>query len=177
MRVTQETVNGFSAYVLDNGILRVVVLPQLGGKIISFYRIESRNEWLLGWPHPAQPPRVPRYGEGFEEYGPSGFDECFPTVAPCLYPQTQGAPLLLPDHGELWSSVSKVSQPSDAFTVSVNGAALPYVFSRSITLHDSTVRFHYEVENRGTSAFHYLWSAHPLLRVVEGDEIFLPQGV
>ena len=47
-----ETVSGrsFDRIILDNGVARVVVLPDLGGKIISLVRIASWREYLISLP-------------------------------------------------------------------------------------------------------------------------------
>jgi hypothetical protein len=177
MTITEEKISGLRALALSNAVLRLVVVPQLGGKIISMCRIDSGNEWLLPPKNPEQPLRMPRYGDGFEQHWAYGFDECFPTVAACLYNMDERVPLLIPDHGELWSSPWELSLPGDPSVVLAKGIALPYLFTRSITLHDSTARFDYTLENTGDSTFQYLWSAHPLLRVFEGDQILLPENV
>src|SRR3954468_22438354 len=174
MTISQETIDGFAAYSLSNGELRLVMIPQLGGKIISMCRLDTGHEWLLQGKHPLA---AVSFGSNFEEHSPSGFDECFPTVKACIYKGGEYDGVLLPDHGELWTSSWDVVSTQPAFTLATRGTALPYRFSRRITVHDSTVRLHYELENTGGSAFHYLWSAHPLLRVNKGDRIVLPRDV
>ena len=42
--------HGFGRIVLDNGVARVVVLPDLGGKIISLVRIATGREYLISLP-------------------------------------------------------------------------------------------------------------------------------
>jgi hypothetical protein len=89
---------------LDNGAVRAVVLPEIGGKMISLMRVASGREFLLLPPlHAPHPYPRPLYGDLFEKHGTNGFDECLPTIAPCKYPGNGPAGDPLPDHGELWS--------------------------------------------------------------------------
>src|SRR5258708_31009500 len=75
------------AIVVDNGSLRLTVVPELGGKIVSLIRNESGYEYLLQPPDPEREYRPCNYAARFEEYRPSCFDECLHTCAPCLYPE------------------------------------------------------------------------------------------
>lgn len=157
--------------VLENGLLRLTVLPELGAKLGSLLCLGDGREHLL------QPPEHPRrraaYGAPFEQYDTSGFDECFPTVGAC---PTRGSSL--PDHGELWAVPWTVTEQGQTFlTTEVAGRAFPYLFSRRLSLRESQVQLEYRVRNTGDTAFPYLWSAHPLLRVVPGDRIRLPDEV
>ena len=37
------------------------------------------------------------------DYDASGFDECFPTIGACAYPEAPWQGVIAPDHGELWT--------------------------------------------------------------------------
>src|SRR5438552_6543784 len=58
------------AIVLDNGLLRLTVVPELGGKIVSLVRIESGNEFLLQPPEPKRAYRPRSHGAKFDDYAP-----------------------------------------------------------------------------------------------------------
>jgi hypothetical protein len=85
---------------LDNGILRLLPLRELGGKIVSLVRQESRYEYLLQ-KGPDREYRRPVHGDNFEDSSTNGFDECLPTVAKCLYPEKPFLGNALPDHGDV----------------------------------------------------------------------------
>ena len=62
------------------------------------------REWL--WRNDKLPYRTPLDGASYGATADTGgYDECFPTIAPCHLPPdvpVYGG-LALPDHGELWS--------------------------------------------------------------------------
>lgn len=52
---TEWTYRGLDAVLIENELLRVVVLPQLGGKIWSI--VDKRRDCELLWHHPRVGPR------------------------------------------------------------------------------------------------------------------------
>jgi len=109
-----------------------------------------------------------------------GWDECFPTVAPCPVPGAPPGTPLLPDHGELWGApwISSVYDSSEGTTLagSAKGTVFPYEFHRQITLdpQEPVVRFRYLLRHTGDRPFPWIWSAHPLLNVQPGSVLTLP---
>src|SRR6266704_2926353 len=100
--ICQTRIASRDAIVVDNGSLRLTVVPELGDKIVSLIRNASGHEYLL---QPADPERAYRprsFGDKFEDYEQWGFDECLPTVAECLYPEEPFLAYELPDHGDVW---------------------------------------------------------------------------
>lgn len=158
--------------VLENEQLHLTFLPELGGKLCSLQSASRGREHLLQ--PPERPWRAAGYGDSFADYDTSGWDECFPTVGVC----TMDDGTELPDHGELWAVPwDVVEESSTAVTMQVAGRALPYQVRRRVTLDGARVRFDYTVSHHGEQPFSYIWSAHPLLQVEEGDRIRLPDGV
>src|SRR6201981_547220 len=99
----RQTLQGsFDAFVLDNALLRLTIMPELGGKIVSLIRLASGREFLLQPPEPERAYRRRSYGGSFEVSETSGFDECAPTVAECQYPEEPFLARRLPDHGDIW---------------------------------------------------------------------------
>src|SRR5437588_899468 len=78
--ITEDAVGGFRRVTMDNRTVRVRFLPELGAKMTSLVRIASGHEFLL---QPQRPLRRPKYGDPFEAFDTSGFDECLPTVSAC----------------------------------------------------------------------------------------------
>ena len=65
----RQTMHGsFDALVMDNAVLRLTVVPELGGKIASLIRLESGHEYLLQPPEPERADRARSYGDNFEDY-------------------------------------------------------------------------------------------------------------
>jgi hypothetical protein len=158
---------------LSEGDWVVKLLPELGGKI---YSIRWLGRELLAV-NPRKPLRCAQYAAPYAEYDASGFDECFPTIGPCQYPDYPWAGTELPDHGELWSLSWTDQIQDDACHLQVHGVRLPYTFSKSISFAENgAIRFHYRVSNHNPFPLQYLWSAHPLLAPQPGMRILLPHG-
>src|SRR3954467_8091840 len=95
--------------VLQNNLIRLELLPDVGGKVTSLVYLPSNHEFIFQPPEPQKGYRVPGYGSLFKDFDNSGFDECVPTVAACLYPEEPFRNEQLPDHGEVWSVPWSVS--------------------------------------------------------------------
>lgn len=167
----------FEALVFDNDVLRLTIVPELGGKIVSLIRLESGYDFLLEPPEGERAYRTRSYGAKFEDYETSGFDECAPTVAECLYPEEPFLKRPLPDHGDIWSSPSEAEIEGEQIGLTTHLRSLPLRFTKKVQLHESAVRLDYEATNLSQSGVKFLWSAHPLLRIESGAEILLPKEV
>jgi galactose mutarotase-like enzyme len=168
---------GLEAVVIENGLLRLTVVPQLGGKIVSLVRCESGHEFLLQPHESTQAYQLPIYGDRFGEYESSGFDDCLPTVAECFYPEEPFLSRQLPDHGDVWCLPAKVEAFEDQINLTTVLRSLPLRFTRTVRLQGNQVRLDYEATNLSESTVKFLWSAHPLLKVEPAAEIILPQEV
>ncbi|MBS1726187.1 MAG: hypothetical protein JST51_05650 [Armatimonadetes bacterium] len=160
---------GFTAYRLSNDAFELLVVPEIGGKIVSLKRPDGR-EWL--WRNPYLRQQKPIYGESFVQlHDTGGWDECFPTVNPC----TLANGVQLPDHGELVTQAWQVDQSTDqSISLAVEGVRLDYRFSRSISLDDDGFSLTYHIENRSHQDLPFLWCAHPLFAIEPGMTIHLP---
>lgn len=167
----------FDVVVIENTFLRLTIVPELGGKIVSLIRLESGHECLLQPPEPERAYRARSYGDSFEAYETSGFDDCAPTVAECLYPEEPFLANRLPDHGDIWCLPSAIETAGEQIRLTTSLRSLPLRFTRKIKLQENTVRLDYEATNLRQSSVKFLWSAHPLLRVEPGAEIILPPEI
>jgi galactose mutarotase-like enzyme len=175
--VRKTRLGSLDAFVLDNGLLSLTAVPELGGKIVSLVRKKTGHEYLL---QPADPERAYRRrscGDKFEDYGPCGFDECLPTVAACLYPEEPFAASKLPDHGDVWCLPSSIETVAEQIRLTTSLKSLPLRFTKEVQLRENTLRIGYEATNLSQSSVKFLWSAHPLLTVEPGAEIILPPEV
>ena len=175
--IRQTRVGWVDAFIVDNGLLRLTVLPELGGRIVSMVRLESGYEYLLQPPDPERAYRQRSYGDRFEDYERGGFDECAPTVAECLYPEEPFLASQLPDHGDVWCLPSEVEVVGKEIRLTSSIRSLPLRFRKRVQLQENTVKLDYEVTSLSQSIVKFLWSAHPLLRVEPGAEIILPPEV
>ena len=173
MKWDQTDIGDLTCLSLSEKDWEVQVIPDLGAKISS---IRWRGRELLA-ANPRKPLRRAQYAAGYAEYDASGFDECFPTIGPCLYPAYPWAGTQLPDHGELWPLPWSYQLQNNACELQVHGIRLAYTFSKTISFGDTdAIRFHYRLSNPTAFGLHYLWSAHPLLALQPGMRILLPHG-
>jgi len=166
--------HGFQALVLENRELRVVILPEMGGKIWSILAKRHNREML--WHNPRMAPRPAPYGAAYDNWFCGGWDEVFPND----YPVTiDGEPY--PDHGEIWSMPMtwRVAERSDAavtIALEQRGIAIPTRYRKLITLRDgeADLRVRYEITNEGASPLDAHLKLHPALPLAPGARLHLP---
>ena len=161
---------GFKVYVLQNQNLEIALVPELGAKIISLINRQTGREWMS---RPADGRKLSRnrIGDDFAGSTLVGWDECLPTIAPCVWKNRK-----LPDHGEVWSVPWAVDE--EAFTqavlkTSVVLAVSPFRFERSITLRGNEIQLNYKLENTSDESEEFLWAMHPLVTIYPGDTLEL----
>lgn len=165
---------------LRGGGSRVVIVPSLGGKIAEMEL--GGRQWL--WRSDVIPYAMPEDGASYVETADSGgYDECFPTVAPCRVPTwIRGfGGLELPDHGELWTQSPTVdvrtSATGQCAVTTWTGQRMPYRFVREVRVTPSgDVEFVYEATNTGSERMPFIWSAHPLLPLTSETRLELPHA-
>lgn len=158
------------ALCLESDLTRVVIVPELGAKIVSLFDKTHQHEWLAP---PMRPLKPTSYGANFVSQDMSGWDEMLPTINACDY---QG--IHLPDHGEVWSIPWQVEQTADAAILSVNGVALSYRLTRSAALVASNcLELQYSLANTGDRSFQYLYAAHPQFNADEYTRLVLPSDI
>ena len=179
MTVTRGATDGFETVEVNTGALSLCLIPELGGKINSLRDLRSGREWL--WRHPRLPYRRAAANSSYVAVADTGgWDECFPTVAPCDYPSAPWAGAALTDHGELWSQMPALEVSVGADTVSLNtrwtGVALRYQFERQVraAAGSGRLRVDYTIANQGQAPLQFIWSLHPLLAIEPGMQLRLP---
>jgi galactose mutarotase-like enzyme len=145
----------------------VRVIPQLGCKIVEIYDLENDHEWL--WSDKSRPIKAANYGDQYDLYDISGFDECFPNIGISQDPKNIG--VTLPDHGEIWSLPWDVTDEVNGVSATVLGKLFDYRFSRKLSLKSNKLAIEYSVSNIGNSELTYMWSAHPLFAIDENMKI------
>lgn len=168
--ILENTWHEFPAITLENELLRVVMVPELGAKIVSFFDKAHQHEWIVP---PMRRLRHTTYGADFVSQDMSGWDEMMPTIVSCSVDGVR-----YPDHGEVWSLPWKVEKATGEVILAVAGVAWPYSFSRSAKLiAPDCLELGYTIKNNGGSAFPYLWAAHPQFAVDGSVRILLPPEV
>jgi galactose mutarotase-like enzyme len=179
LSVAHSTTNGFDTVHVNTGALSLALMPELGGKISSLRVLRTGREWL--WRHPRMAYQRVSHGSSYiTKADTGGWDECFPSVAPCEYPTPPWAGAALQDHGELWSQPATLDVMEGADGVQLRtrwrGIALPYTFERMLKLTDNSarLRLEYAVANDADAPMQFIWSAHPLLAIEPGMRLLLP---
>ena len=162
---------GFNLFALGNQEVEIVVVPELGAKIVSLKNLRTGREWM--W-HPPGGLKLFRNspGDDFSASPLVGMDECLPTIVPCSWRGRE-----LPDHGEVWSVpwvVNDSAKESGVLKTSVVLNYSPFEIERTIELHENEIHLNYRLRNRSAVEECYLWAMHPLLRLVAGDQLELP---
>jgi hypothetical protein len=171
-RITTDTLQGLTRLNIENDKLKLGILPEIGAKMISIIDTKTGREFIsLSGRHF----RSPVYGSDYGDYDISGFDECFPTLGGCHYPEGPWAGTVVPAHGELWSQPWNSQIQNDKVVLSVCSVRFAYEFKKTVSLDDDKILIHYELKNLSSSDFRYLWSAHPLLAITPESRILLPK--
>lgn len=158
---------------LECGEYRVVVCPDAGAKITS---IQDPDGAELLW-HDDRPIRTRRYGDDYAVQNHGGWDECFPTIAPCLYPFHPWEGVELPDHGELWTQPWHWERVEEGIHTWVYGVRFSYRFDRWVRSHpDRGLRIEYRLENLVPYSQMGLWSAHALFAAEADTQVLLPES-
>jgi hypothetical protein len=144
----------------------------LGAKIISLVNRQTGREWMSC---PAGGRRLfrNRLGDDFARSTLVGWDECLPTIAPCVHKGRS-----LPDHGEVWSvpwTIDLQAFKRGELKTSVALAVSPFRFERAITLEGNEIHLRYQLESLSNEPEQYLWAMHPLVPVCPGDALELTQ--
>ena len=171
MKADTLTVSGLQALRLSEHDMEAVVLPGLGAKVWS---LRWQGHELLAH-NPIRPLRPARYGAPYSEFDASGFDECLPTIGPCLYPEYPWQNVEAPDHGEVWSIPWSWRMDQDELHLQCRGVRFAYDFYKSLSVPaPGCLRLSYALVNRAPVPFKFLWSSHPLLALEPGMRIHLP---
>ena len=170
--------NNLEHVSLENEFIKVVFLPQIGGKMIKFINKKTETNFLLDPQNNGKGYKKAFHGAPFQNYDVSGFDECFPTVEACTIQSKLGSNISFPDHGQLWSKPWHYKITDDETLIrTAKGINWDYSFSKKVHLEENRFVIDYLVENNEAEPLPYIWAAHPLLNIEEGDEIYLTDEI
>ncbi len=164
---------GVEAIILENGALRAIVLPSVGGKIASIYRKDKEFELLFQNKSSAY--KKAKIYEAFEKYDASGFDDAFPTIDACLA-EVGGGQVPYPDHGEIWSAEFIYKLVGKKAVLSYDSAILPYRYTKSVWLEGDSVKLEYSIKNTGREEFPCIWAMHCLMNCEKDMRLIFPEG-
>jgi galactose mutarotase-like enzyme len=167
---------GAEAIELVSNDLRLIILPDWGGRIVSITpRTSPDTEILL------QPvlDRIPCRAEDthYSANQSWGWDDLFPSISPCTIHDPELGEIVIPDHGELWSKKVQISYNEQECTLTTKGQILPYYFEKKLLPLQNGIRIEWMLKNISVHSFPYLWSAHPLFTLNSDTIVRVPPGV
>ena len=157
---------GWRALTLTNGELAVTLLPDKGGDIVEFVRVDGGLDALFhapwGLQPPGSPPRDGSEGHAFlENYG-GGWQTLFPSAGdPTTY---RGA--AVPFHGEVatlpWRVRGVGEEDAAEVSLDVECRATPWRLARTLRLDAGTATLVVEetATNTGDDVAHAVWGHH-----------------
>ena len=170
--IYKDIFKGIESIVLENKLLKVVVLPSIGGKIASIYNKEKDFELLFQNKNSEY--KHPKLNDDFAEYDASGFDDAFPTID-LSEVNYCGKKVSYPDHGEIWSSSLDYKLSADDVELFLQSSILPYYYKKTISLSDENLNIEYHIKNTGTETFPCIWAMHCLVNCEENMELTFPK--
>ncbi|NBD24232.1 DUF4432 family protein [Paenibacillus glycinis] len=171
----QSDIEGRRAWTGGTDELSVTVVPELGAKAVSLLNRKTGREWL--WSS-GKPLGNRGFGSAFGDSDECGWDEMFPGIRACEYPEDPWRGEPVPDHGEAWTLAWSAAADERGLTCAVNGKRFPYALEKRYSFPDAhTLRIDYTAINHSAHPFSFLWAAHPLMRASEGMRLRVPDGL
>ena len=170
--IYKNVFKGIESIVLENKILKIVLLPSIGGKIASIYNKEKDFELLFQ--NKNNEYSHPKLNDNFAEFDASGFDDAFPTID-ISEVNYCGEKIIYPDHGEIWSSSLDYKISADQVELFLQSAILPYYYKKTISLNNESLNIKYHIENTATQPFPCIWAMHCLVNCEENMELTFPK--
>ena len=170
-RITSDwSYRGFQAWVIENQLLRITVIPGIGAKVHEMI-FKPLDRDLL-YHHPRVELRSPVFGANVDNWWTGGIDEAIPTGFPCTVDGED-----LPYLGEVWSLPWQAEQTGPTTVrFSRDGVISPFTIERTMELRpgEPFVRQHHAITNTGTAPLRFLWGIHPGLPIGPATRIQIP---
>lgn len=172
-KINEQDQGGLRAIVVENDMLRVVILPEAGGRIWQICYKPLATDLL--WNNPQILPSRKPLGSHFDDTWAGGWDD--------LFPNDQEATINgedYPDHGELWTGswdAEGFSSEGEAritlsFTTPISGIEI----EKTIFMGENgRLRLQHRLTNKGQRPFPFLWKLHPALRVTPAHRLDFPK--
>ena len=170
---TDWNFHGLRAVILENRLLRVIVLPEAGGKIWQITHKPSDADFL--WNNPRVTPARMPINSRYDDVWSGGWDELFPNDEAVLIDGES-----YPDHGELWTGQWQAEPFSSGEKVGVHLrfitpiSAIAVEKTLELKRDAAQIEIRYGLRNSGTTRLPFLWKLHPALAVSEHHRIDFP---
>jgi len=171
---TSAVVDGVPGLAITCDRLRLTLVPAAGAKIRDLVHVPSGENLL--WRNPRVPLRPTYAGAAFDDVWCGGWDELFPTDAPCEIGQNT-----FHDHGDLWFAPWEWRvEEDDGETATVGlrayAVSLPCLMERWLTVRRDSleIRFRHRLTNLGRQPVQFFWNLHVAHAIDPSSRIGLP---
>jgi hypothetical protein len=175
VRMTRGTAEGFETVVLENPLLRAVIVPSLGGRVWELEDRMRARQWI--WHRPDVPLEKSPIGAVYDDVWAGGWEELFPNDAHGTFEGRQ-----LPDHGEWWATPWSVKDPHGGDESDVTLSADLRIVRAHCTKQfrlardRATLSVTYRIRSAEPAPFHFLFKQHLPIVLAAGCRLLLPGG-
>lgn len=154
---------------LRNDTLEVIVLPEVGAKILSLKSPHTGQEFL--WQNPRIAPQPYPIEANFDNYWCGGWDDAFPTCETCSH---NGE--VYPNLGELRSVSWFVErhEPASLVRLSAAGPISPIRAEKEIRLTRASVEMTFTISHLGHTPIEFIWGTHPAYSIFPDSILHIP---
>lgn len=172
--MTEIIYKGRQGLVLENNRYRTIILPELGGKVASFYSKEYSFE-LVYASTSDHLSLVDKYGD-FGASNPCGIDDCWPNIDASVG-HYGGHKINYPDHGDTWFRPFERDITDHGLLLTLQSDLLPYIYEKRYKLTDDQLTISHRIINTGDHPIEGFYTFHGLM-VCEADmEFIFPKDV
>jgi galactose mutarotase-like enzyme len=161
------------AIKLENDVLKIIVIPSMGGKVASIYRKDKKFELLFQ--NKEEIYRKPKVYDEFFKYDASGFDDAFPTIDEGNV-RIGEKNVIYPDHGEIWAASFTYEIKGKKVECMYQSEIIDYKYKKTFSLLDDILTIEYEIVNTGVDEFPCIWAMHNLMVCEEDMELIFPEN-
>jgi hypothetical protein len=167
MPISHTQWDGIRAAVLENEVLRAVVVPAIGGRVVSLVHRPSGREFL--WRNQRLALTCCAPGSEYDPNFYGGMDE----LLPCDISETLNG-IACPDHGELWTLPLAAESSGEVLILRGRLPQFGLDYQRRMRLEESRLICDYRIANPNDTERQFLWKLHAALAVQPGDRVDCP---
>lgn len=173
--ILHERIAGFDAIILQNDLVRVSVIPTLGGRVWQLFDRRRGRQWI--WHRPGMPLRAVPTSANYDEVWAGGWEELFPNDAPG---QFEGR--CLPDHGEWWtmpwSAEPELDGGSAVLRLTAESSIVRARCRKELRLDSdcNTLAVRYSIRSNEDQPFCFLFKVHLATALTADCRLLLPGG-
>lgn len=171
--IYESIFKGTKSIVIESEKLKVIVLPELGGKLASIFN--KPKEFELLFQNKADSYKKAGIYDDFGNYDASGFDDAFPSINEGMV-EVGGEQIRYPDHGEIWTMAFSGTIAGDKLILHGNSSILSYDYKKTLSIQGDQLLIQYVIDNTGTEDIPCLWAMHCLIRCEEDMQLTFPEG-